>query len=129
MVRRSRRVNSGTLSLPFGGASETGAESFAGGGGAWLGAASPAEVPTGGADVATDTDEVTKFRMASDSTVAGFLPVAAAAPVPAAPPATVPIAAPLPPPAIAPMTAPKAAPPPILVTLLLECDSPLITIG
>src|SRR3989442_6739391 len=46
-------------------------------------------------------------------------PVAAATPVPAAPPARVPIAAPFPPPAIAPITAPAAAPPPIFVALLL----------
>src|SRR5207302_2442045 len=72
---------------------------------------------------------VTKLKTASDSTTASRLPVAAAAPVPAAPPATVPMAAPLPPPATAPIIAPSAAPPPILVALLLVCDSPLTTSG
>ncbi len=72
---------------------------------------------------------VTKVSTASDSTLTAFLPVAAAAPVPAAAPAAVPIAAPFPPPAIAPMTAPNAAPPPIFVALLLAWDSPLITRG
>src|SRR6478736_2733821 len=83
----------------------------------------------GGGVAGVEAVEVTKVSTASGSTRAGFLPVAAAAPVPAAPPARVPMAAPLPPPAIAPMTAPKAAPPPILLTLLLVWDSPLITNG
>ncbi len=52
--------------------------------------------------------------------------VATARPVPAAAPAPAPMAAPLPPPAMPPMIAPSAAPPPIFVTLLLVCDSPLI---
>src|SRR5205823_9168205 len=53
------------------------------------------------------------------------LPVVAATPVPAAPPAAVPISAPLPPPARPPINAPAAAPPPILVTLLLVWPLPL----
>src|SRR5512132_3885772 len=72
---------------------------------------------------------VTKPSTASDSIVVSFLPVAAATPVPAAAPTPAPIAAPLPPPAMAPITAPAAAPPPILVTLLLVCDSPFIRMG
>src|SRR5215469_748280 len=55
----------------------------------------------------------------SGLTSAGCLPVAAATPVPAAPPAPAPIAAPLPPPASPPMMAPAAAPPPIFTALLL----------
>src|SRR5712692_8939083 len=51
----------------------------------------------------------THVRIASDSTSAGFLPVAAATPVPAAAPTPAPMAAPLPPPAIAPMMAPVAS--------------------
>ena len=52
-----------------------------------------------GAGAGLEADEVTNVSTASGSTRAGFLPVAAAAPVPAAPPARVPMAAPLPPPA------------------------------
>src|SRR5205807_9858374 len=80
----------------------------------------------------TDPDgglAATQVSTASDSTSAGFLPVPAATPVPAAAPTPAPIAAPLPPPAMAPIRAPKPAPPPILVTLLLVWDSPLITKG
>src|SRR5947199_9382013 len=61
----------------------------------------------------------------SEGTFASSLPVAAATPVPAAPPAAVPISAPLPPPARPPINAPAAAPPPILVTLLLVWPLPL----
>src|SRR5260370_22562273 len=72
---------------------------------------------------------VVQVNTASDSTFASRLPVAAATPVPAAAPAPAPIAAPLPPPAIPPMMAPTAAPPPIFSTLLVVCDSPLISNG
>src|SRR6476646_8667235 len=100
-----------------------GTESEAAGGGC------DGSLEVGGGVAGDEAVEVTKVSTASDSTIAGFLPVAAAAPVPAAPPARVPMAAPLPPPAMAPITAPNAAPPPILVTLLLECDSPLMISG
>src|SRR5207344_2137714 len=96
---------------------------------AGTGEASLAPGLLGGGVVGLEVVDVTKVRMASGSTVAGFFPVAAAAPVPAAPPARVPIAAPFPPPAMAPITAPNAAPPPILVTLLFACDPPLMTSG
>src|SRR5437588_8256038 len=62
---------------------------------------------------------VVKLRVFSAGMMASCLPVAAATPVPAAPPAPAPMAAPLPPPARPPMSAPTAAPPPILVALLL----------
>src|SRR5262249_4685741 len=82
-----------------------------------------------GAPATSAAVEVTKERTVSEAISTSRFPVAAAAPVPAAPPATVPTAAPLPPPAIAPMIAPKAAPPPILVALLFPCESPFITRG
>src|SRR5437870_12800602 len=68
---------------------------------------------------ALDAPVVVNVITFSAGTTTSCFPVAAATPVPAAPPARVPIAAPFPPPAIAPITAPAAAPPPIFVALLL----------
>ena len=130
IILRSRRVNSGVFSSGAVAEIESEPESETTGGDAGAGGASFAlALLAGGGGAALDAVEVTKVNTASDSTNAGRLPVAAAAPVPAAPPAIVPMAAPLPPPAIAPITAPKAAPPPIFVTLLFECDSPLMMSG
>src|SRR2546423_13895161 len=72
---------------------------------------------------------LTNVSTASDSTLAGFLPVAAAVAVPAPAPTPAPIAAPFPPPTTPPIMAPAAVPPPILATLLLVCEAPLITNG
>src|SRR5438105_6322053 len=134
ITRRSRAVKSATELFWRGGSASLAefcpaAEAECGpladgcGPSAWLGGFSLALLPT------AEFWVVTKVKTASESTTASRLPVAAAAPVPAAPPATVPMAAPLPPPATAPMIAPSAAPPPILVALLLVCDSPLTTSG
>src|SRR6476660_2854921 len=125
MVLRSRRENKGVSTSVdesgFEGTSETdGAGADAGGG-------SFEDALAGGGVVGSVVEDVTNVRTASDSTIAGFLPVAAAAPVPAAPPARVLMVAPFPPPAIAPVTAPCSAPPPIFVTLVFECGSPFST--
>src|SRR5262249_15080303 len=132
MILRSRKVNRADLlsvlvSAGSGGAGG-GGESESGGG-AGTGARSRSAAVAGGGVVGLEAIVVTNESTASDSTIAGRLPVAAAVPAPAAPPATVPMAAPLPPPAIPPIIAPSAAPPPILVALLFVCDSPLMTRG
>src|SRR6266446_9089904 len=71
------------------------------------------------------------LKLSADSAgrTISLFPVNAAPPTPAPAPAPAPIAAPFPPPAMPPIIAPSAVPPPILPTLLLVCDSPLITRG
>src|SRR5205085_1779044 len=64
-----------------------------------------------------DGPRIVNVIAVSAGTTASDFPVAAATPVPAAPPAAVPMRAPLPPPASPPISAPAAAPPPILVML------------